>query len=83
MEESLQNLTPEQINDLACKLGEIERHLVEDTDLISEIHAMKEIDLSYEIDGYESVIEALYKISQYVEMRLQQDQAVNIVSHSM
>ncbi|WP_026959869.1 hypothetical protein [Aliagarivorans taiwanensis] len=54
-------LTNHQANDLACALGEIERHLAEDTDLLEAIKAQG-FNLQKEIDGYESVIEKLYQL---------------------
>ncbi|MFL7013636.1 hypothetical protein [Enterovibrio norvegicus] len=49
--------------DLAIILGEIERHLAEDTDLLEKLQNMG-FDLSKEIDGYESVIEKLNYLTQ-------------------
>lgn len=48
----------EKINQLACILGDLERHLAESTDYLDQLSALG-VDLSQEVDGYESVIVAL------------------------
>lgn len=37
MKANLNSLTPDQNNELACKLGEIQRHLAEDTELLTKL----------------------------------------------
>ncbi|BEI26570.1 hypothetical protein ACPFUC_001893 [Vibrio cholerae] len=69
MKHSLSTLSKEQINTLACKLGEIQRHLAEDTELLVDLNEL-EIDMSYEIDGYECVITALFELQKFVDNAL-------------
>ena len=69
MKANLDTLTPEQNNNLACKLGEIQRHLAEDTKLLNELSDLG-IDLTSEIDGYDCVITALYKLQQHVDKNI-------------
>ena len=65
MNHSLNSKSKNDVNDLACQLGEIERHLVEDTDLIVNLEKLG-IKLDGEISGYNSVIDALYELSKFV-----------------
>lgn len=62
----LNSFTPEQNNELACKLGEIQRHLAEDTELLTGLYDLG-IDLDSEIDGYECVITALYELQKHAD----------------
>lgn len=62
---SLDSKSKDDIYNLACQLGEIERHLVEDTDLIVNLEKLG-IKLDGEISGYDSVIDALYELSKFV-----------------
>ncbi len=66
MKYNLSSLSPEQNNALACALGEIQRHLAEDTDLLDRLAAF-DIDLSKEIDGYDCLITALYQLQQHAD----------------
>lgn len=65
MNHSLDSKSKDDIYNLACQLGEIERHLVEDTDLIVNLEKLG-IKLDGEISGYDSVIDALYELSKFV-----------------
>ncbi|TAP31763.1 hypothetical protein EYR97_19815 [Alteromonas sp. KUL42] len=66
---ALNTFTPEMNNILACKLGEIQRHLVEDTELVVELSELG-IDLDKEIDGYECLITALYELQKHVDQNI-------------
>jgi len=63
---NLENFTLEQNNELACKLGEIQHHLAEDTLLLTDFNEFG-LDLSKEIDGYNCVITALYELQKHVD----------------
>ncbi|MEF1338532.1 hypothetical protein REH81_17380 [Vibrio rotiferianus] len=63
---SLSTLSTEQTNELTCRLGEIQRHLAEDTDLLENLKELG-IDMSSEIDGYDCVISALYELQQFAD----------------
>lgn len=69
MKASLKSLSEEQVNTLACKLGEIQRHLAEETELLSGLSELG-IDLSSEIDGYYCVIAALFELQQLANQHL-------------
>ncbi|CAJ0563684.1 hypothetical protein [Vibrio cholerae] len=69
MKASLNSLSKDQVNTLACKLGEIQRHLAEDTELLSDLSELG-IDLSSEIDGYDCVVEALFELQQFANQHL-------------
>ena len=69
MKAILNSLTPVQNNELACKLGEIQRHLAEDTELLTGLSELG-IDLDSEIDGYDCVITALYELQQHANKNL-------------
>lgn len=69
MKANLETLTHEQNNELACKLGEIQRHLAEDTELLTELSELG-IDLGSEIDGYDCVITALYELQQHADKNI-------------
>lgn len=66
MKHSLSTLSKEQTNTLACKLGEIQRYLAEDTDLLEDLEELG-IDMSSEIDGYECVIAALFELQTFAD----------------
>lgn len=59
-----------EINRLACILGEIERHLVEDTNILGELDSLG-IDLSKEKDGYNSLIESLCDLSKFTAIAIE------------
>lgn len=65
MNHSLNSKSKDDVYDLACQLGEIERHLVEGTDLIVNLEKLG-IKLDGEISGYDSLIYALYELSKFV-----------------
>lgn len=67
MKAPLKTLSKEQVNTLACKLGEIQRHLAEDTNLLEGLGELG-IDLSGEIDGYDCVIAALFELQQFANL---------------
>lgn len=55
----------ERKNKVQCILGEIERHIAEDTDYLQQLEGLG-FDLQREIDGYNSVITALAQIAEGV-----------------
>lgn len=69
MQHNIQNLNAEQINTLACKLGEIQRHIIEDTNLLDGFSELN-INLNQEIDGYECLISALNELQSYVNKNI-------------
>jgi hypothetical protein len=69
MKFSSDNLSIDEINTLACLLGEIQRHITEDTDLLAGIERLK-INLSSEIDGYDCLIKALYELQCFVDKNI-------------
>lgn len=58
-------MTNERANKVRCILGEIERHIAEDTDYLQQLESLG-FDLQREIDGYNSVITALAQIAEDV-----------------
>lgn len=68
---SLSTLSKDQTNELACRLGEIQRHLAEDTELLEKLKEL-DIDMSSEIDGYDCVITALYELQQFADKKMNQ-----------
>ncbi len=69
MEVALKTFTPEMNNTLACKLGEIQRHLAEDTELVVELSELG-IKLDKEMDGYECLITALYELQKHADKNI-------------
>lgn len=69
MKAKLDSLAKDQINTLACKLGEIQRHLAEDTKLLTGLRELG-IDLSSEIDGYDCVLEALFELQMFANKNM-------------
>lgn len=69
MKANLNSLTSEQNHELACMLGEIQRHLAEDTVLLNELSVLG-IDLGSEIDGYDCVIAALFELQQHANKNI-------------
>jgi len=69
MKADLNSLTPEENNTLACHLGEIQRHLAEDTKLIDKITELG-INLDSEMSGYDCLISALHTLQQHADANL-------------
>ena len=69
MKHELSSLSKEQVNTLACKLGEIQRHLAEDTDLLEGLKELG-VDMSSEIDGYDCVITALFELQKFADKNI-------------